>query len=793
MDMEKLLVLGLVNVLLVSGFGITLGSSRDMNEMKKVSFTEGNGTKGDPYLIKNITHLQNMNEDLSAHYRLANDIDASETENWNDGKGFAPIGNWVEKFVGTMDGQGHEIRGLHINNSEKDDVGLFGIIDKKGSVCDIKLLQANVTGRENVGGLVGLNYGTVENSYAEGNVSGKEDIGGLVGDNNEGTVNNSSAIGEVRGDDAVGGLAGSNYGTLNGSYAKGKVKGTSAIGGLVGNNEYLINHSYATGDVSGKSVVGGLVGENSGILENSFSSGNVSGNRNCGALLGSHQGTINNSYYNIDEVWINGNHHITIGGLFNAQYQDWKSNNMTLNIENYNSLVSSGEYYEIDDVQGMKDLLGFADREEYKFCLVADIDLPEESGFYIPYFTADFDGNGYVIKNFYFRSSFHSKLGFFGYLGEDGSVNDTTIVNVNVSCNSDVGGLVGYNHKGTIANSCTQGIVRGKNEDIGGLVGDNYKGTITKSYSLCSVSGESDIGGLVGYNYHGMITRSFARGDVYGTLLRVGGLVGGEKGGSVTHSYAMGNVSGRRAVGGLVGDNNGMINNSYAIGIVSGNSSVGGLVGDNYPSGSVNNSFWDMNTTKQSSSPGRGTGKTTAEMKNIETFTNESTEGLKQSWDFADDPEDDSLEKDIWDINEYNQLNNGYPFLRHQVESDTTLPTVDAGEDKTVEVGEELTIDGSNSSDNVAIDNYTWAIGGEKYYGMQVNYSFSNEGTYDITLTVEDEAGNTENDTITITVEKKEKEEQSWLIYLAPTIIFIVVIAGLVYWKSTGMEFGKDK
>jgi len=52
---------------------------------------------------------------------------------------------------------------------------------------------------------------------------------------------------------------------------------------------------------------------------------------------------------------------------------------------------------------------------------------------------------------------------------------------------------------------------------------------------------------------------------------------------------------------------------------VTGNSSVGGLVGWNYE-GTVSNSFWDTKTSGQATSDG-GTGKTTAEMKNITTFS----------------------------------------------------------------------------------------------------------------------------------------------------------------------------
>ena len=100
----------------------------------------------------------------------------------------------------------------------------------------------------------------------------------------------------------------------------------------------------------------------------------------------------------------------------------------------------------------------------------------------------------------------------------------------------------------------------------------------------------------------------------------VGGLVG-INWGNVTGCYVTGSVSGTgtSGVGGLVGENIFNVNNCYSTAIVSGSEEVGGLVGRNYE-GTVSNSFWDIQTSGQTTSVG-GTGKTTAEMKNIATFS----------------------------------------------------------------------------------------------------------------------------------------------------------------------------
>jgi len=93
------------------------------------------------------------------------------------------------------------------------------------------------------------------------------------------------------------------------------------------------------------------------------------------------------------------------------------------------------------------------------------------------------------------------------------------------------------------------------------------------------------------------------------------------QGTTLSNSYSKCSVTGNSSVGGLVGDNwyyEGIISNSYSTGRVTGSSQVGGLVG--YNTNAVSNSFWDRVTSGMEESDG-GTGKTTAEMKSITTFS----------------------------------------------------------------------------------------------------------------------------------------------------------------------------
>jgi len=115
------------------------------------------------------------------------------------------------------------------------------------------------------------------------------------------------------------------------------------------------------------------------------------------------------------------------------------------------------------------------------------------------------------------------------------------------------------------------------------------------------------------------VSNSCSTGNVTGKK-HVGGLVGLNDWGTISNCYCTGNVTGEKRVGGLVGSNDwGTISNCCSTGSVTGDSNPGGLVGYN-EGGSVSNSFWDIITGGIVISAG-GTGKTTAEMQSIATFS----------------------------------------------------------------------------------------------------------------------------------------------------------------------------
>ena len=206
-----------------------------------------------------------MNADLDFDTDRDGDVD-SDDDYWNNGAGWVPIGDSFASFSSfgaIFEGNGRTITNLFIDSSEND-IGLFGATRSSAIIRNLEMVSVQVTGTENVGGLVGSNGGAVSGSFATGKVSGDDDVGGLVGANLEdGSVSASYSTVQVAGDDRVGGLAGFNRGgEVTAAYATGRIVGDFEVGGLIGRNSGDVNISYATGLVSGRSTIGGLVGRN---------------------------------------------------------------------------------------------------------------------------------------------------------------------------------------------------------------------------------------------------------------------------------------------------------------------------------------------------------------------------------------------------------------------------------------------------------------------------------------------------------------------------------------------------
>ncbi len=131
--------------------------------------------------------------------------------------------------------------------------------------------------------------------------------------------------------------------------------------------------------------------------------------------------------------------------------------------------------------------------------------------------------------------------------------------------------------------------------------------------------------------------------------------------------------------------------------------------------------------------------------------------------------------------------------------TDSTVPIANAGPDKSIEIGTNLTLDGSGSSDNGLIVRWVWTF---DYYGQEISlegstvaFKFDKVGNYSILLTVFDQSGNFNEDVITVTVtdpnaddddgnlpddDNNGKEKEIPIIPIIVGVLVVLIIIGLV-------------
>lgn len=133
-----------------------------------------------------------------------------------------------------------------------------------------------MAGANYIGGLVGMNKGTIQVCYAISDVAGEVSVGGLVGHNqNDGVIANSHAKGSVSGDGACGGLVGGNRAkdgpAIINCYSTGKIMGLEPNGGLIGWNQHRSSYVMASvwdTETSGLSVSDGGEGKTTAEMHN---------------------------------------------------------------------------------------------------------------------------------------------------------------------------------------------------------------------------------------------------------------------------------------------------------------------------------------------------------------------------------------------------------------------------------------------------------------------------------------------------------------------------------------------
>ena len=259
-----------------------LEAIQDTAEVNPVNVTEqgtdgGNAPANDSKTTEEKVKDGNFG-DLNGSYALGSEIHGgkytyrgkeindAETSKWNGGAGFKPVGNDKNPFTGGFTGSGgittYGIYDITINRPTENNVGLFGVVDsvdKKyhASIWSTSVIDSNIIGNENVGGIVGLARGawldgdtmrkrvkahdgteTLIQTKGTPNVSGNKNVGGLVGKMENSSMRNGTNASFVQGIDVK-----ADDGTI--------VSSPENIGGLVG---------FAEGkrDNSTETIVGGV-------------------------------------------------------------------------------------------------------------------------------------------------------------------------------------------------------------------------------------------------------------------------------------------------------------------------------------------------------------------------------------------------------------------------------------------------------------------------------------------------------------------------------------------------------
>ena len=310
---------------------------------------------GDNYtLIHSMAQLDDIdNTGLGGKYALAQDLTSTGTYS------SSLVGDSAF-FTGIFAGLGHNISNLNINTGSNY-TGLFGKTGAGSQIRDLGLINAQISGANYTGGIVGYAYGRLSNvSLTGSSVTGADTVGGLAGIlySTDATIDRSSFTGTVNGGGtSAGGLVGLiQRGSVSNSYASATVSGHVNTGGLAGDVTYgSISNSYALGSVTGQFTAGGLVGGMyQGTISNSYAANTVTAAvSEGGSILGSvRESTLNNVFWDkTKSAYGVGTYANTtlnnVTGLTTAQFQDTATFMAAATGWDFNSvwMPPSGGYY----------------------------------------------------------------------------------------------------------------------------------------------------------------------------------------------------------------------------------------------------------------------------------------------------------------------------------------------------------------------------------------------------------------------------------------------------------------
>ena len=505
---------------------------------------------------------------------LKNDIDLS-------GVAFTSI----PTFGGTFLGQGFTISGLHLTG-EMNALGFFRYLQKTAVVADLHLegtVQPGASGNVDIGGIVGVNSGTIKNCSFTGTVSGSEEVGGIAGRNKvSGIIEGCSVSGIVYGDHYIGGIAGENLGVIRDCVNQAEV------------NTQVDHNSVSMGMMSGLSLesltakesfsdatnIGGIAGVSSGVIRGCENRANIGYEKmgyNVGGIAGSQIGYITEC---ANYGTINGSN--GVGGIV-GQFKP----NVVLKFGENLAGEMTGEMIDLmNSMQGMmgsmQGMMGgmSSGMEDMKDSMEMLEDMED----------LDPDTINAVINEM--SSAFNSMY-------QDMNASGSQMTGQMTSMMGSMSGMVESMEK--LNEGMNIKIIDISKEDTpentvskvsgcanyGAVLGETYVGGISGIADLEDTTAQEDVEGQVNFAAEGeMIMRLVIRdcrnlATVSATKLYAGGIVGNMTIGAVFNGMNTGSLDALKAdyVGGIAGSSETYIADSFSRSILAGNQYVGGIAG----------------------------------------------------------------------------------------------------------------------------------------------------------------------------------------------------------------------
>ena len=522
--------------------------------------------------------------------KLTADIDVSGS----DFKG-------ISYFAGTFDGGSHIISGFNVDYKGSD-FGFFRYIAESGFITNLNISGSiNVTGsQENIGGIVGVNKGVINESSFSGKVNASTATGAIAGYNHENAkIVSCTSDADILATNQTGGIAGVNDGLISSCTSKSRVNtqeldttldiggvdvGTlnltqnvidrNDMGGIAGESTGIISDCVNYGKIGFAHTgynVGGIAGKQSGKVITCSNEGEIYGRKDVGGIVGQAEPDIESEYLNdrVDDVQ-------SSIDIINSTL-----NNMSSSMNNASSDVKSYTENIIDQYKELLDKLqdklnGNNDNDEKIEDFVDDISKDIENSTVADdiHGVADtVDSEIRTIADSIERISAQIKnIGNTVTETMDAVTSDDDYIEDISSADS------AQNSDGVIAKSVNRGAVHG-DINAGGIAGTmnveydvdpEYDLDITETTNVRLRSTVSDVviycinygevnskkdcaGGIVGLQELGLVYGSEGYGTVKSETGNYAGGIAGNSASAITDSYSLCNVESEDYTGGICG------------------------------------------------------------------------------------------------------------------------------------------------------------------------------------------------------------------------------------------------